>query len=54
MSPYVQSPLTVTQSYHSKVNPIGAFHAEKIAEVVMHYVFMIAFLSHAKKIMTHI
>ena len=33
--------LTVTQSYHSKVNPIGALHAEKIAEAFL--LFIIAF-----------
>ena len=34
--------LTVTQSYHSKVTPIGTLPAEKIAEAVMLYVFTIA------------
>ena len=35
--------LTVTQSYHSQVTPIGAFHAEQIYEAVLLYVFRIAF-----------
>ena len=34
MSPYYHSFLTVTRSYHIMVTPIGALHAEKIAEAV--------------------
>ena len=41
--PTPSSFLTVTQSYYSKVTPIGALHAEKIAEAVLLYVFRIAF-----------
>ena len=35
--------LTVTQSYHSKVTPIGALHAEKLYEAVLFNVFRRAF-----------
>ena len=35
--------LTVTPSYHSKVNPVGPLDAEKLAEAVLLYVFNIAF-----------
>ena len=31
--------LTVIPSYHSKMTPIGALHAEKINETVLNYVF---------------
>ena len=37
-----QSP-TVTHKYHSKVTPIAALYAEKLAEAVLLYVFRIAF-----------
>ena len=39
MSLCYHSFVTVTQSYHSKVTPISALHAEKIAEAVLLYVF---------------
>ena len=32
-----------TQSYHSKVTPIGTLHAEKIYEAVVLFVFTVAF-----------
>ena len=41
VSPCYQSFLTVTQNYHSKDTPIGALHAEQIAETVLLYVFII-------------
>ena len=34
-SPFCHKFLTVTPSYHSKVTPIGALHAKKIAEPVL-------------------
>ena len=43
VSPCYHGFLTVTQSYHSKMTPIGALHAEKIAQVVLLYVLRIAF-----------
>ena len=43
VSPYYHSFLTVTQSYDSKVTPVGALHAEKIAEATLLYVFRITF-----------
>ena len=43
VSPCYHSFLTVTQSFHSKVTPIGVLYAEKIAEAVLLYVFRIAF-----------
>ena len=39
VSPCYYSFLTVTQSYQSKVTPIGLLHAEKIPEAVFLYVF---------------
>ena len=42
-SPCCQNFMTVTQRNHSKVTPIGALHAEKIAEVVSLYASTIAF-----------
>ena len=41
MSPCYPSFLTVTESYDSKVTPIGALYAEKISEAVLLYVFRI-------------
>ena len=35
--------LTVATSYNSKVTAIGALHAKKIVEAVLHYVFKILF-----------
>ena len=35
--------LTITESYHNKVTPIGLLHADQIAEVVLLCVFRIAF-----------
>ena len=43
VSPCYHSFLTVAQTYDSKVTPIGALHAEKIAEAVLLYVFRITF-----------
>ena len=43
MSPCYQCFLTVTQNYHSKVTPIDALHAKKIAKEVLLCVFKIAF-----------
>ena len=44
VSPCYHSFLTITQSYHSKVTPMGALHTEKIAEeVVLLFVFRIRF-----------
>ena len=45
VSPCCHSFLKVPQYYHSKVTPIGALHAKKIAKSVLLYVFRIAFLS---------
>ena len=42
-SPCCHILLTVLLSYHGKVTPIGALHAEKIAEAVFLYMFRIAF-----------
>ena len=43
VSPYYHSFLTVPQSYHSKVTPpVGAWHAQKIAEAALLYVFRLA------------
>ena len=43
VSPCYHSLLTFIQSYHGKVTPISAFHAEKIAVAVLLFVFRIAF-----------
>ena len=43
VSPCYHNFLTVTQSYDSKVTPISALYAEKIAEAVLLYVFIITF-----------
>ena len=42
-SPWYHKVLTIIPSYFSKVTPIGALHAEKIAEIILLYVFRIAF-----------
>ena len=42
-SPCCHNFLAVAQSYRGKVIPIGAMYAEKIAEVVLLYVFRIPF-----------
>ena len=41
--PCYHSFLIVTQNYDSKMTPIGALHAEKIAQAVLLYVFRITF-----------
>ena len=43
VSPSYHTFWMVTQSYHSKVTPIGGLHAEKLDEAVLLYVFRIAF-----------
>ena len=43
VSPCYYSCLTVSRSYHSKMTPISALHAEKIDDAVLLYVFRIAF-----------
>ena len=35
--------MTGTQSYHSKVTPIGVLHVEKIAEAVLLYILRMPF-----------
>ena len=42
-SPCCHNFLAVTQSYYSKVTPIGALHAEKIAQTVLLFILRIAF-----------
>ena len=43
MSPWYNTFLTVTQSWHSKVIPIVTLHIDKIAEAGLLYVFRISF-----------
>ena len=43
VSPCCLNFLRVTESYHSKVTPIGALRTEKMAEAVLIHVFRIAF-----------
>ena len=44
VSPCYHTSLIITQSFDSKVTPVGALYAEIIAEAVLLYVFILSYL----------